>query len=104
MIHYLKIKTRFKVKKQFDVKIIKICRDSIKLINLLNALNRVALCQLKRNEKHYRKAKKLVAIFQFDYSKFINALIIFIRKKCKTIDDKSITVENEQYKQKIDLN
>ena len=39
LIHYLKIKTKFKVKKQFDIKIIKACRDSIKLINFLNALN-----------------------------------------------------------------
>ena len=50
----------------------------MKLINLLNALNRVALCQLKRSQKHYRKAKKLVATFQFDCSKFINALTVFI--------------------------
>ena len=63
VIHYLKIETRFKIEKQFNVKIIKICRNSIKLINLLNTLNRVALCQLKRSQKYYRKAKKLVATF-----------------------------------------
>ena len=62
VIHYLKIRTRFKIKKQLDVKIIKICQDSMKLINFLNALNRVALCQLKRSQKHYRKAEKLVTI------------------------------------------
>ena len=104
MIHYLKIKTRFKVKKQFNVRIIKICRDSMKLINFMNALNRVVLCQLKRSQKHYRRAKKFVTTFQFDYSKFINVLTVFIRKKRKTIDNESITVENEQYKQKIDSN
>ena len=95
VIHYLKIKTRFKVKKQLNVKIIRICQNSIKLINSLNALNRVVLCQLKQNQKHYRKTEKLVTTFQFDYSKFINALTIFIRKKYKMIDDKSIIVENE---------
>ena len=63
VIHYLKIKTRFKVKEQLNVKIIKICRDSMKLINFLNALNRVALCQLKRSQKNYRRAKELVATF-----------------------------------------
>ena len=78
MIHYLKIKTRFKVKEQFDIKIIKICLDLMKLINFLNALNRAALCQLKRSQKHYRKTKKFVATFQFEYSKFINVLTIFI--------------------------
>ena len=98
VIHYLKIKTRFKVKEQFDVKIIKICRNLIKLINLLNALNRTALCQLKQSQKHYRRAGELVATFQFNYLKFINALTIFIRKKCKTTDNKLITIENEQYK------
>ena len=76
----------------------------MKLINFLNALNRVALCQLKRNQKYYQRAEKLVATFQLDCSKFINALTVFIREKCKTIDDELITVENEQYKQKIDLN
>ena len=70
----------------------------MKLITFLNALNRVALYQLKRNQKHYRRTKNIVTIFQFDYSKFINALIVFIREKYKAIDDKSITVENEQYK------
>ena len=53
IIYYLKIKTRFKIKKQFNIKIIKICQDSMKLINTLNALNRVALCQLKQCQKHY---------------------------------------------------
>ena len=95
VIHYLKIKTRFKVKKQFDVRTIKTCRDSIKLTNSLNALNRAVLCQLKRNQKYYRRAKEFVATFQFDYSKFINILTIFIREKYKTIDDESITVQNE---------
>ena len=57
VIHYLKIKTRFKVKKQLNVRIIKIYRDSMKLIDFLNALNRVALCQLKQSQKHYRKRK-----------------------------------------------
>ena len=104
VIHDLKIKTRFKVKEQFNVKIIKICRDSIKLINSLNALNRAALCQLKRSQKYYRRTEKLVAIFQFDCSKFINILTVFIRKKYKVIDDELTTVENEQYKQKIDSN
>ena len=47
MIHYLKIKTRFKVKKQFNIRIIKIYQDLTKLTNLLNALNRIVLCQLK---------------------------------------------------------
>ena len=98
VIHYLKIKARFKIKKQFDVKIIKICQDSMKLISLLNALNRAVLCQLKRSQKYYQKTKKLVAIFQFDYSKFINALTVFIREKRKTIDNELIAVENEQYK------
>ena len=98
VIHYLKIKTRFKVKKQFNVRIIKICRNSMKLINLLNALNRVVLCQLKRSQKHYRRVEELVATFQFDCSKLINALTIFIRKKRKATDDESITIENEQYK------
>ena len=50
----------------------------MKLINFLNALNRAALCQLQRSQKHYRRAKEFVAISQFDYSKFINALTIFI--------------------------
>ena len=102
MIHYLKIKARFKVKEQLNVKIIKTCRDSMKLINFLNALNRAVLCQLKWSQKHYRRAEELVAIFQLDYSKFINALTIFIRKKRKTIDDESTTVENKQYKREID--
>ena len=53
VIHYLNIKTRFKIKEQLDVKIIKMYQDSIKLINFLNALNRVALCQLKRSQNHY---------------------------------------------------
>ena len=53
MIHYLKIEARFKAKKQLNIKIIKICRDLIKLINFLNALNRVVLCQLKQSQKHY---------------------------------------------------
>ena len=53
MIHYLKIKTKFKMKKQFDVKIIKICRNLMKLINFLNTLNRVVLCQLKQSQKYY---------------------------------------------------
>ena len=70
----------------------------MKLINSLNALNRVTLYQLKRSQKHYRRAKKLVATFQFDCSEFINALTIFIQEKCRTIDDESIIVENEQYK------
>ena len=70
----------------------------MKLINFLNALNQVVLCQLKRIQKHYRKTKKFVATFQFNYSKFINALIIFIREKCRAIDNESITVENEQHK------
>ena len=87
VIHYLKIKTRFKIKKQFNVKIIKICRNLRKLINSLNALNRAALCQLKQSQKYYRKVEKFVATFQFDCSKFINALTIFIRKKYKTTDD-----------------
>ena len=104
VICYLKVKTRFETKKQLDIKIIKICQNSIKLTNLLNALNRAVLCQLKRSQKRYRRTKKLVVTFQFDCPKFINILIVFIRKKCKTIDDKSITVENEQYKRKIHLN
>ena len=104
VIHYLKIKTRFKIKKQFDVKIIKICRNSIKLTNLLNALNRIVLCQLKRSQKYYRRAEKLVVTSQFSCSKFINALTVFIRKKYKTIDDELITIENEQYKRKVDSN
>ena len=49
VIHYLKIKARFKIKEQFDVKIIKICQNLMKLINFLNALNRVVLCQLKQS-------------------------------------------------------
>ena len=98
IIHYSKIKTRFKIKKQLNVKIIKICQNLIKLINFLNALNWVALCQLKQSQKYYRRAEKLVATFQFDCSKFINALTVFIQKKHKPIDDKSITVENKQYK------
>ena len=98
VIHYLKIKTRFKVKEQLNVKIIKICQNSMKLTNFLNAMNRVVLCQLKRNQKYYRKTKKFVATFQFDCSKFINTLTVFIREKYKTIDDESITVKNEQYK------
>ena len=77
-MNYLKIKARFNVKEQLNVKIIKICRDLMKLTNFLNALNRVILCQLKRNQKQYRRAEELVAIFQFDHSKFINILIIFI--------------------------
>ena len=76
----------------------------MKLINFLNTLNRVALCQLKRSQKHYRRAEKFVAIFQFDCSKFINTLTTFIRKKRRTIDDESIIVENEYHKQKIDSN
>ena len=44
VIRYLKIKARFKVKKQFNVKIIKTRRDLIKLINFLNALNRITKC------------------------------------------------------------
>ena len=43
MIHYLKIRTKFKVKEQLNIKIIKICQNSMKLINFLNALNRVTL-------------------------------------------------------------
>ena len=39
VIHYLKIKIKFKVKKQFNIRIIETCRDSMKLINLLNILN-----------------------------------------------------------------
>ena len=104
VIHYLKIKARFKVKKQFNVKILKTCRDSMKLINSLNALNRAALYQLKRSQKHYQRAKKLVTTFQFDCLKFINALTIFIRKWFKTIDNESTIVENEQYKRDIDSN
>ena len=49
IIYYLKIETRFKIKEQSNFKINKICRNSMKLINSLNALNRVALCQLKRS-------------------------------------------------------
>ena len=49
VIHYLKIKARLKAKKQFDVRIIKFCQDLMKLINFLNALNRIVLCQLKRS-------------------------------------------------------
>ena len=74
------------------------------MTNFFNALNRVTLCYLKRNQKYYRKAKEFVATFQFDCSKFINILIIFISKKRKTIDNELITVENEQYKQKINSN
>ena len=70
----------------------------------MNALNRVALCQLKRNQKYYRRAKEFVTTFQFDYSKFINALTVFIQKKRKATDDKSIITENEQYKRKINSN
>ena len=76
----------------------------MKLTNSLNALNRAALYQLKRSQKYYRRAEKLVATSQFDCSKFINTLTLFIREKCKTTDDKSIIVENEQYKRKIDSN
>ena len=104
VIHYLKIKTRFKAKKQLDIKIIKIYQDSMKLINSLNTLNRIGLCQLKRSQKYYRKAEKLVATLQFDCSKFINTLIIFIRKKRRTIDNESIIVENGQCKRKVDSN
>ena len=93
--HYLKIKTKFKVKEQLNVKIITIYQDLIKLINLLNALNRAALCQLKRSQKHYRRAEEFVANFQFDSSKFINVLTVFIREKRKTIVDESITIENK---------
>ena len=39
VIHYLKIKTRFKIKEQFNVKIIKICQNLMKLINFSNILN-----------------------------------------------------------------
>ena len=78
VIHYLKIKAKFKIKKQFNVRIIKICRNSIKLINFLNALNEIVLYQLKQSQKHYRRAEELVEIFQFDCSKFINVLTIFI--------------------------
>ena len=53
VIHFLKIKTRFKVKEQFDIRIIKVCRDLIKLINFLNSLNRTVLYELKRNKKLY---------------------------------------------------
>ena len=63
VIHYLKIKTKFKIKKQFDVWIIKVCQDLIKLMNFLNTLNRVALCQLKQSQKHYRKTKNLLQLF-----------------------------------------
>ena len=63
VIHYLKIKTRFKVKEQFNVRIIKVYRNSMKLTNFLNALNRAALCQLKRSQKHYQRTEKLVVTF-----------------------------------------
>ena len=63
VIYYLKIKMSFRVKKQFNLKIMKICRNLIKLINSLNTLNRTALCQLKQSQKHYQKAKELVATF-----------------------------------------
>ena len=76
----------------------------MKLINFLKLLNQAALCQLKRSQKHYRRTEELVVTFQFDCSKFINALTIFIQEKYKAIDDKSITVENKQYKENIDLN
>ena len=78
IIHYLKIKTKFKLKKQFNIRLIKIYQDAIKLTNFLNVLNRVALCQLKQSQKHYRKAEKFVATLQFDCSKFVKILTIFI--------------------------
>ena len=53
MIHYLKIKMKIKIKKQFNVQIIKICQSLIKLINSLNIMNRTALCQLKWSQKYY---------------------------------------------------
>ena len=49
VIHYLKFKTKFKIKEQFNVKIIKVCQNLMKLTNLLNALNRVVLCLLKQS-------------------------------------------------------
>ena len=61
VIHSLKIKAKYKVKEQFNIKIIKICRNSMKLINFLNALNRVTLCQLKRSQKPYRRAEEFFA-------------------------------------------
>ena len=70
----------------------------MKLTNFLNALNRAVLCQLKQSQTYYRK-KKFVTTFQFDCSKFINVLTVFIQKKYKAIDNESIIVENEQYKQ-----
>ena len=63
VIHYSKIKTEFKVKEQFDFRIIKIRRDLMKLISFLNALNRVTLCQLKQNQKYYRETKRFVVTF-----------------------------------------
>ena len=63
VIHYLKIKARFKVKKQFNVKIIKIYRNSTKLINFLNALNRAALYQLKAKLKTLSKSKEALSDF-----------------------------------------
>ena len=86
MIEYLKIKTRFKVKEQFIVKIIKTYRNLIKLINSMISRNQVDLYQLKRSQKQYRRINEFVTTFQFEYFEFINALIIFIQKKYKVND------------------
>ena len=53
VIYYLEIKARFKIKKQLNFRIIKIYRNLMKLLNFLNALNRMTLCQFKRSQKHY---------------------------------------------------
>ena len=97
VIEYLKIKTKFKIKKQFIVKIIKIYRNLMKLINFMISRNRINLCQLKRSQKQYRRINEFIATFQFECSEFINALIVFIRKKRKTSDELTF-IENEQYK------
>ena len=43
VIEYLKIKTKFKIKKQLVVKIIKICRNLMKLTNFTISRNWVDL-------------------------------------------------------------
>ena len=59
---------------------------------------------IKAKLKTLSKSRRACCDFSFDCSKFINALTVFIWEKRKMTDDKSITVENEQYKQEIDSN
>ena len=80
---WLKIKQIFVSKNRWKIDSIIANRNSIQLSIRLIANNKKTLIELKFSQKRWCKTEKIVENEKFKRSKFINALIVFIKEKRK---------------------